>query len=183
MFDETNNRQLTPDQEKVIAAIVRGATLQAAAEAAGVHRNTIAYWRRISIGFRESLIHAQYDKAIAIREEAEKYAAEAWAAIAAILNDPKTSASVRLNAAKYVIEKASTPPPPEPEAVYRLESAAMPGMHKDAQSDAQTAHSNAQSFTSNVGRNTHCPCGSGLKFKRCCLGKPQAASAPSAAVV
>ena len=25
-----------------------------------------------------------------------------------------------------------------------------------------------------VGRNEHCPCGSGKKFKRCCLNKQQA---------
>lgn len=24
----------------------------------------------------------------------------------------------------------------------------------------------------NVGRNEPCPCGSGLKFKKCCYGKP-----------
>ena len=27
---------------------------------------------------------------------------------------------------------------------------------------------------SNVGRNDPCPCGSGLKFKKCCSGKPAA---------
>ncbi|MBW2484820.1 MAG: SEC-C domain-containing protein, partial [Deltaproteobacteria bacterium] len=27
-----------------------------------------------------------------------------------------------------------------------------------------------------VGRNDPCPCGSGRKFKRCCLGKQQTAS-------
>jgi len=27
------------------------------------------------------------------------------------------------------------------------------------------------------GRNEICPCGSGLKFKRCCLNKPRAAAA------
>jgi hypothetical protein len=177
MFDETMNRQLTPDQEKVIAAIIAGATLQAAADAAGVHRNTVAYWRRTSIRFRESLIHAQYEKAIAIREQAETYAADAWAAVAAIVTDPKVSASVRLNAARYIIEKASTPPPPEPEAVYRLVSAAIPDTHKDAQTDAEPAHKDAQSTTPQVGRNTPCPCGSGLKFKRCCLGKSHLAAA------
>ncbi|MBI4906788.1 MAG: SEC-C domain-containing protein [Acidobacteria bacterium] len=28
-----------------------------------------------------------------------------------------------------------------------------------------------------IGRNEACPCGSGLKYKRCCLGKPQTAHA------
>ena len=164
------NRQLTPDQEKVIAAIAGGATIQAAAEAAGVHRNSVGYWRRTSLRFREALTHAQYEKAIAIREQAETHVADAWAAIHAILNDPKASASVRLNAAKYIIEKASTPPPPEPEAVYRMETIAIPVVHKDAQKDVQTP-------APEVGRNTPCPCGSGLKFKRCCLGKSNLSAA------
>lgn len=29
-----------------------------------------------------------------------------------------------------------------------------------------------------IGRNDPCPCGSGLKFKKCCLNKPQAVSGP-----
>ena len=32
-----------------------------------------------------------------------------------------------------------------------------------------------------VGRNTPCPCGSGLKFKRCCIGKPKPSPVPIAA--
>jgi len=28
-----------------------------------------------------------------------------------------------------------------------------------------------QAITGRVGRNHHCPCGSGRKFKKCCLGK------------
>ncbi len=140
---------MTPVQEQVIAAIIGGATIQAAAAAAEVHRNTVAYWRRTSISFREALTHAQYEKAIAFREAAEAHVADAWTAIHSILNDPKASPSVRLSAAKFIIEKASTPPAPEPEAVYRMETIAIPvvqqGAHKDAPTDAQTVHKNAQS--------------------------------------
>ena len=32
-----------------------------------------------------------------------------------------------------------------------------------------------------VGRNTLCPCGSGVKYKRCCIGKPQPSPLPKAA--
>ena len=32
-----------------------------------------------------------------------------------------------------------------------------------------------------VGRNTLCPCGSGVKYKRCCIGKPQPSPIPVAA--
>ena len=31
---------------------------------------------------------------------------------------------------------------------------------------------NEPNQTLNLGRNRRCPCGSGLKFKRCCIGKP-----------
>jgi transposase-like protein len=236
-----NNINLTPVQEIVIAAITGGATMKAAAEAASVHRNTISYWRQTSLAFRDALGHAQYDKAIFIREEAECRVTEAFAVIHTILTKPDASDTARLNAAKYIIEKASTPPPPPPEATYSLaekpeimHSNAQSGFesptvsappepdkpeiaHSNAQSgfESQTAsappepekpeimHSNAQSgFESQaasappepkkpeivleyaqsrpapaarpalkVGRNHPCPCGSHLKFKRCCLGK------------
>jgi transposase-like protein len=226
-----NNINLTPVQEIVIAAITGGATMKAAAEAASIHRNTISYWRQTSLAFREALGYAQCDKAIFIREEAETRVAEAFAAIHTILTNPDASDSARLNAAKYIIEKASTPPPPPELTVHsnaqiRFESqtASAPPevqkpeiVHSNAQIDfeSQTAsappevqkpeivHSNAQiDFESQtaspppepqkpeivleyaqsrpaqpvrsapkVGRNAPCPCGSHMKFLRCCLGK------------
>jgi hypothetical protein len=58
MFASDNSR-LTPVQEQVIAAIANGATIQAAADAASVHRNAIGHWRRTSLSFRRGLSHAQ----------------------------------------------------------------------------------------------------------------------------
>ena len=125
---------LPPVQEKVIAAIVGGATLRAAAEAAGIHRNTISYWRRTSLLFRDALGHAQYDKAIFIREEAENHVADAFAAIHTILTKPEASDAVRLSAAKYIIDKASTPPPPKPEVTCRVENVSAENVNSNAQS-------------------------------------------------
>lgn len=192
MSDNTTTH-LTPVQEQVIAAIASGATINAAAQAASIHRNTIAYWRRTSLRFRETLAHAQYDKAVFIREEAESYVADAFAAVHAILTNPNASDTARLNAAKFIIEKASTPPPPEAGVVYRFESIAMSvgtqGKEEIVPSPAQASespqaqhvpeivNSPAQSPAHKVGRNELCPCGSGVKFKRCCLGKPQFAAA------
>jgi transposase-like protein len=197
---------LPPAQEQVLAAIVGGATMKAAAEAASIHRNTISYWRQTSLLFREALSQAQYDKAIFVREEAENHVADSFAAIHAILTKPEASDSARLNAAKYIIDKASTPPPPKPEVIYipqTVPASTLPGakqefVHSNAQSPApktsaaaaQAApkpvivHSNAQTEASQtvrsapkVGRNEPCPCGSGLKFKRRCLGKTNLAAA------
>lgn len=191
---------LTPVQEKVIAAITGGATLKAAADAASIHRNPIANWNKTSAAFRDALTRAQYDKAIFIREEAETQVADAFAAIHAILTNPDASDGARLNAAKYIIEKASTPPPPEPDGTCRIQ--AVPEspeiMHSDAQIGCESPDPSVDSAPEKpeivpiraqstapqpvrsapkVGRNEPCPCGSHLKFKRCCLGKSPAALA------
>ena len=127
---------LSPVQGKVLAAIAGGATMQAAAAAAGIHRNTIAYWRRTSLFFRDALCHAHYDKALFIREEAENHVVDAFAAIHTLLNSPDTSDSVRLNAAKYIIEKASTPPPPKPVVTYSVENVSAEIMHRNTEGPA-----------------------------------------------
>ena len=178
--------KLTPVQETVLAAILGGATMKAAAEAAAIHRNTVSYWRRTSLPFRDALCQAHYDKAIFVREEAEIHVADAFAVIHAILTKPDASDAARLNAAKYIIDKASTPPPPvapQPEIVnspaqIRFESQTPEPAPElpELKNDSKTVHSNAQS-PHKIGRNAPCPCGSHLKFKRCCLGKPHLARA------
>jgi uncharacterized protein YchJ len=178
--------ELSPVQEKVLAAIVAGATMQAAAKSAGIHRNAIAYWRHSSPLFGYALRHAQYDKAIFIREQAENYVAEAFAAIHKILTSPDASDSARLNAAKYIIEKASTPLQPNEEIVHSDAQIGFVSQNPEAPQEPKEpkiVHSNAQSrpvqivrSAPKVGRNEPCPCGSGQKFKRCCLGKTNIAA-------
>ena len=46
---------LPPAQEQVLAAIIGGATMKAAAEAAAIRRNTISYWRQTSLD-RKSVV-------------------------------------------------------------------------------------------------------------------------------
>jgi preprotein translocase subunit SecA len=55
----------------------------------------------------------------------------------------------------------SQPAPPKPE-----------NMHKNAQKQEPYRRPAPK-----IGRNQACPCGSGKKYKRCCLGKPLAAAA------
>src|SRR5580700_8844143 len=108
MFDAV----LTPEQLIVITALSEGLNSTHAAAQAGVHRNTIANWRRNSILFHEALADAQYDRALLVRDQAEDRLDLAFATLDSILNDPKASASVRLKAALYILDKACTPPPP-----------------------------------------------------------------------
>jgi len=158
-----------------------------AAAQAGVHRNTIANWRRNYLPFGEALAHAQYDKAMLFRETAELLVDLAFDTIHAILVDPKASAATRLKAAMFIVEMTSKPPEPKKQVMLDVvpiqppapESA--PEVHKDAQSEAPTPVQTIRREHPKVGRNETCPCGSGLKFKPCCLNKPQANAQTKAA--
>ena len=70
---------LTPTQEHVLALLSAGSTMTAAAESAGIHRNTIMNWRRNSWIFRQILLGACQEKAIFWQEQAEQLAASAIA--------------------------------------------------------------------------------------------------------
>src|SRR5208283_466634 len=106
---------LTPQQLQVVDALSNGATLTDAAAQAGIHRNTIANWRLNSGDFREALAHAHHDRAVLYRDRAIDLADLAFEALRSVLTDPKSSPSVRLRAALFVIEKVATPPQPEKE--------------------------------------------------------------------
>jgi hypothetical protein len=173
---------LTPPELQVVDALSNGATLTDAAAQAGVHRNTIANWRLNSPEFREALALARRDRAV--------------------LTDPKSSPSIRLRAAIFIIDRAATPPDSEQEDTAgiadldRFAPQTLPDaqncttVHNDAQSqpeaepeNASPMHNFAQSKETyrrsepKIGRNHPCPCGSGKKYKRCCLANASAAAA------
>ena len=106
---------LTPPELQVIDALSNGATLNDAAAQAGVHRNTIANWRLNSPEFREALALARHDRAVLYRERAIDLADLVFETLRAILTDPKSSPSIRLRAAIFIINKAAAPPDPEQE--------------------------------------------------------------------
>ena len=109
MFDKL----LTPEQLTVVNALTDGLNSTDAAAQAGVHRNTIANWRRNSSFFRDALADAQYDRALLFRDKTEEMLDYALEAIKSVLTDPKASPSARLKAALYIVEKATTPPAPK----------------------------------------------------------------------
>jgi transposase-like protein len=188
MFDSA----LSTQQLQVIDALSSGVTLNEAAAQAGIHRNTIHYWRRNLLPFREALNAAQYEKALFYREQSEQLAEVAFQALRRILTDEKTPPSVRLKAALSVIQTASTPPAPKPEVTLEIEKIKVkpaqtvdqtafgedsPNVHKNAQTEPSLKPTPIRRDHPKVGRNEPCPCGSGLKYKRCCLGKPTEAAA------
>jgi len=184
---------LSPQQIQVIDALSSGVSITDAAAQAGVHRNTVSNWRRNTLPFQHALSHAQYDRALFFRDKAEARVDQACEILDALLADPNTPASVRLKAALYILEKASTPPPPKSQILLDIEKIRMtqaepvtvdenlnivpPNPHNSAQS-AQQPYRREQP---KIGRNEPCPCKSGKKFKHCCLNHPQPAETAAAA--
>ncbi|HEY3839977.1 MAG TPA: SEC-C metal-binding domain-containing protein [Bryobacteraceae bacterium] len=184
MFDD----QLSPQQLTVISALSSGASVSEAAAQAGVHRNTITNWRRNLQEFQLALDHAHYDRALYFREKIEAEIDIALQTLHDILADPKAPASVRLRAALAAIQTATQQPEPKKEVMLYFQPLQMP---IPAQTERPRApqtrteppvHNSAQSQSirrthPKVGRNEPCPCGSGQKFKRCCIDRPGAAAA------
>ena len=112
---------LSQQQIAVISALSTGATVTTAAEQAGVHRNTIANWRRNILPFQYALAHAQYDRALYFREKIEDLVDTAIQSVQQILADPGASPSVRLRAALAILQTASTPPEPEKQVLLAIE--------------------------------------------------------------
>jgi hypothetical protein len=195
---------LNPPQLHVIDAVSNGASLTDAAAQAGIHPNTLSQWRRNSPDFREALAITRYDRALLYRDRAVELADLAFETLRSVLTDPKSSPSTRLRAALYIIDKASTPPKLENEEPANLDDM-LATMKETAEThsaqqqpaDAQnctTVHNDAQpepvsqmhNFAQppepyrrpepKIGRNDPCPCGSGKKYKICCLGKSSAAA-------
>jgi hypothetical protein len=109
---------------------------------------------------------AEFDRAMLHREQVEALVDTALNTIREILADPTASPSVRLKAALAILDFASTPPPEPPSCIVDFWEFPK-SLHKDAQIGSGT-HRREQP---KMGRNEDCRCGSGLKFKRCCLNK------------
>lgn len=94
----------------------------------------------------------------------QQRASAALATIESLMNDPTATPAVRLKAAMALLKssegKAEDPEPDPPEAVETAEPA------PDRVITIRRGHPK-------IGRNDLCPCGSNLKYKRCCLNKPQ----------
>ena len=104
---------LTQAQQEALSLIAAGSTMASAADQLAIHRNTIGNWLRSS-NFRQALELACLDQSIFWRDHAHQMAADALAAIQAILTDPKSPAAVPLRAALATLDKAPAPLPEFP---------------------------------------------------------------------
>ena len=194
---------LTPTQHHVLSLLAQGASINAAANAAGIHRNTVANWRRVVPDFAREFEFAARERALFWHDHASGLPEKAVEVLSAILNDETAAPSLRLRAALKVISMATeTKPSPGPAKPYPAFTAEVEAVHgqllmqqvpdeepeeaQEAASEnpepaqpAKNVHNSAQRCTNQPirrpaepGRNTPCPCGSGVKYKRCCANRP-----------
>jgi hypothetical protein len=163
---------VSPIQEQVIAHLSTGLSFSAAADAAGVHRNTILNWRREIPAFATAYEQAAREQARACREEALEAVPLATQSILAILNDSAASPSIRLRAAGMILKLADL------KSTQTNSPSFAPSRLREKAVEPEIVHNPAQSTllpfrreTPKIGRNEPCPCGSHRKYKICCLNK------------
>jgi hypothetical protein len=166
----------------VLSLLADGSAILAAADAAGVHRNTIHNWRRTSPPFQTACEALARERSLQWRDEIHSLAPAAIDTLRKTLTGPATAPGLRLRAALAVLKHVTAPLPeppagdPTPEPVDSPEPPAETNppaepvqknfVHNSAQPAAPVPYHRP---TPKTGRNEPCPCGSGLKFKRCCL--------------
>ena len=159
--------ELSPAQVKAVIGLATGLTVISAASLAGVHRATVHNWKNDPV-FHNSLTFAQGEYAAFLEQNLKEMSTLAVDTIRHILSNPETSPAVRLRAALAVIDRPVFPSPlarhaqPQPQTQPSPKPLARP-----AQPQPQTPPSPLPPSTE-TGRNTPCPCGSGIKYKRCC---------------
>ena len=109
--DSDTNKNLSPVQAQVIAALAQGRTATDAARDAGIHRTTIHHWSRTEPLFKTSLQEAQREYVETLRDGMRDLAARAVETLRNLLDDPNTPPAVRLRTALAVLQRPHFPQP------------------------------------------------------------------------
>lgn len=172
---------LTPLQMQVVQSLASGSSVSAAAEQAGLHRSTIYLWTRSIPGFNEILSSLRQQRASRMIDEIGDLADLAIDTFRHILTDTSAPAAARLKAAleivKIVDAQRAPAPAPAPALVVTTPTAEEPAPALAERTQSPTSQ------PATAGRNSPCPCGSSLKYKRCCgdpLRRPHSAPGNSA---
>jgi hypothetical protein len=187
---------LSPVQAQVVAALAQGRTITTAAAEAGVHRNTIHNWFHEPV-FKTTVESAQTEYVAILRDGMRDLAALALQNLRSLLEDPKTPPSVRLRTVLALLQRPQYPQPEwhlpvrieeprrqqvmdnlaELRADYdtmrmaeALQASAAPIHEPRPQGAVIAKHQEPQQPPNSapIARSAPCPCGSGLKYKRCC---------------
>jgi SEC-C motif len=150
---------LAPAQAQVVSALAQGQTVTAAATA-GVHRSTIHNWLKSSPPFSAAIDEARIEYKEQLCDEMKEMTAIALRTLRGLLDDPKASPSVRLKASLAVLNRRDWALPVDIEPAVEQEfMQQLVNMEKGIPNPFPPPDTTP--------RNAACPCGSGLKFKRC----------------
>ena len=170
---------LSPAQAQVVAALAQGRTVTAAAREADLHRNTIYNWLD-EPAFKTAVEEAQREYVAILSDGMRDLAALALETLRNLLEDPETPPAVRLKTALAVLQRPHFPQrgwhlperiedPRERQVVDNLVEmkADYDAMRMtDAMEASEKRKKPAEAPA--TPRNAPCPCGSGVKYKRCC---------------
>ena len=187
--DSDTNKNLSPVQAQVIAALAQGRTATDAARDAGIHRTTIHHWFRTAPLFKTAFEEAQREYIETLRDGMRDLAARAVETLRNLLDDPKTPPAVRLRTALAVLQRPHFPQPGwhlperiesprEQQVVDGLKEikADYDAMRMTEAMEAKRPPTHSPSVSAGatssapIARSAPCPCGSGNKYKRCCGG-------------
>jgi AcrR family transcriptional regulator len=184
--------ELSPVQAKVVLALAQGHTTTQAAQAAGIHRSTVYEWLKNDPGFAAALRQSRREYVRTLRDQMKELSSIALRTLRSLLEDPETPAPVRLRAALAVLERPRYPQQgwnlPESLNTTRqddfLQNFAL--LEKDYRVSLMEESLRKHTLPDSpepppeppaIARNARCPCGSGLKYKRCCGALPARAAA------
>jgi uncharacterized protein YecA (UPF0149 family) len=175
---------LTPVQQEVLHRLACGESVLDAALGAGVHRNTVTNWRNTVPAFTRELERNTRERILQNQEKLANLVPHAIEVLSTILHNEKASPSVRLRAALSVMKMAAAVPQREPveEPVPQTAPVTVPAPKPlspeppapvRAAPVSENLHNSAQQLPfrrpGEPARNALCPCGSGIKYKRCCV--------------
>jgi transposase-like protein len=202
---------LTPAQQKVVALLSAGATIAAAARAAGVHRNTVTNWRRnpaIQAALTQdsqakaNLWLGETDPVVLLKAALALLELQRQATLA-VPEKAIRETSDSVDAPCRIVQSAHNAAQPNPQATEIRQSKPIAPIAAIVQPAHNAAHGLAASHAARetnpirspatpqpsgtprpsafatlphgpkISRNHPCPCGSGKKFKRCCLSSQE----------
>src|SRR6266566_3240521 len=190
--DSDTNKNLSPVQAQVIAALAQGRTATDTARDAGIHRTTIHHWFRTEPGFKTAFQEAQREYVETLQDGMRDLAARAVETLRNLLDDPNTPPAVRLRTALAVLQRPHFPQPGWhlPERIESPREQQVVDGLKEIKADYDAMrmteamqasrppcppnHNHSPSVSAGapasapIARNAPCPCGSGIKYKRCC---------------
>ena len=167
--DPTLFDTLTAVQQQVLQALVAGQSISAAANQAGIHRSTVHLWTQKHPDFARVLLAARHHRADCLMDELADLAGLALDTFRQILSDGKAPAATRLKAAIEIVKLVEAQRPTFRETT--ITEVQFDRVDRDLQLHQVAEASQPAPKKQIVGRNAPCPCGSPLKYKRCC-GNP-----------